>query len=214
MGHSGHASIGGLGSTAFDVLHHANVPVLIVPKNAPSPSATHQLEGLNILLAVDGSQAADEATEWLNQVAPLWSAKIALFCVARDVVPTSGAAMAMPGVVQPVGPGAGVYWLATDSEPAGWEEAANLAQEETERTLKQARMLLTNCPPVSEEIGHGAPAASIVDYADSHGADLIVMGRRGHSLIGNIFNSVSYSVVQHAPVPVLVVTSTSDQEHS
>lgn len=216
MGHSGHASIGGLGSTAFDVLHRANVPVLIVPKSGSSEN----LSGPHIVLAVDGTTTSDEATQWLNHLARRWSPKISLFCVTHDVSPSPAGSVAMgvplAGMDQAVGgmPTGGVYWLPSDVASGGWEEAAKRAQEETDRTLKRARMMLPDCPPEREEIGKGAAAASILDYAETSGADLIVMGRRDHSMVGNIFNSVSYSVVRHSPIPVLVVSSESDEEKS
>jgi len=219
MGDSGHASIGGLGSTAFDVLHHANVAVLIVPKDIKS-EPSENLSGPHIVLAVDGTTTSDEATKWLNQLARRWSPKISLFCVTHDVIPSPAGSVEMgvplAGMGQAVGglPGGGVYWPPSDVASAGWEEAGKLAQEETDRTLMRARMLLPDCPPEREEIGKGAAAASILDYAETSGADLIVMGRRDHSMVGNIFNSVSYSVVRHAPVPVLVVSSESDEENS
>lgn len=219
MGHSGHASIGGLGSTAFDVLHRANVPVLIVPKGIHfEPS--ENLDGPHIVLAVDATTSSDEAAKWLNQLARRWSPKVSLFCVAHDVTPSPAgpAAMGIPsaGVNQAAGgmQAGGVYWLLSDVASAGWEQAAKRSQEETERTLKRARTLLPDCQPEREEMGKGAAAASIIDYAKTSGADLIVMGRRDHTMVGNIFNSVSYSVVRHSPIPVLVVSSESDEENS
>ena len=59
---------------------------------------------------------------------------------------------------------------------------------------------------LSIKITHGAPGARIADYADSVGADLIVMpshGRTGiaHMLIG----SVTERTIRHAKCPVLVL---------
>lgn len=225
MGHSGHASLGGLGSTAFEVLHQANIPVLLVPREI----ADHIEEGplsrpLKIVLAVNGSKPSDEAAEWLNQNMGNFAVEIHLFCVSHDVVPspmgmreTSASAGIPVGAVAPVMggvPGGGVYWLPTEAATAGWEEAARLAQQETENTLERSATLLTNCPPVTREAGSGAPAEAIRNYAESVHADLIVMGRRDHSMVGNIFNSVSYSVVQHSKVPVLVVSSEVEQDEA
>lgn len=52
----------------------------------------------------------------------------------------------------------------------------------------------------------GNPGRVICDLAHSHGADLIVMGRRGHSRLMELFlGSVSNHVLHHAPCSVHVV---------
>ncbi|MEH2281845.1 MAG: universal stress protein [Nostoc sp.] len=52
----------------------------------------------------------------------------------------------------------------------------------------------------------GNPGRIICDLAHSHGADLIVMGRRGHSRLMELFlGSVSNHVLHHAPCSVHVV---------
>lgn len=58
----------------------------------------------------------------------------------------------------------------------------------------------------------GSPLTKILDYAQDHDIDLIVMGTHGrtglpHFLIG----SVAERVVRHAPCPVLTVRPTADQ---
>jgi len=51
----------------------------------------------------------------------------------------------------------------------------------------------------------GDPAAALVDYANRHQADLIVMGARGHSALRRFLGSVSSHVVAEAPCSVTVV---------
>jgi len=52
----------------------------------------------------------------------------------------------------------------------------------------------------------GRPATAIVDEAEAFGADLVVVGSRGHGPIQSmVLGSVSAEVVDHAPCPVLVV---------
>jgi nucleotide-binding universal stress UspA family protein len=54
--------------------------------------------------------------------------------------------------------------------------------------------------------GHGRPADVIVEEAEESGADLIVVGTRGHGATRQLFmGSVSTNVVHHAPCDVLVV---------
>lgn len=52
----------------------------------------------------------------------------------------------------------------------------------------------------------GRPGKTICDLAKSWSADLVVLGRRGRSGLGEFFlGSVSTYVVHHAPCPVMVV---------
>jgi nucleotide-binding universal stress UspA family protein len=54
--------------------------------------------------------------------------------------------------------------------------------------------------------GHGNPADVIVQEAEDSGADLIVVGTRGHNAARRVLlGSVSTNVVHHATVDVLVV---------
>lgn len=57
-------------------------------------------------------------------------------------------------------------------------------------------------------IAEGRPAKTIVEHAVEGGYDLIIMGSRGRSGLTELFlGSVSHNVVQHSPVPVLIMKS-------
>jgi nucleotide-binding universal stress UspA family protein len=59
---------------------------------------------------------------------------------------------------------------------------------------------------VSSAIETGDPAPVIADKAREIGADLVVVGSRGHTGIGSLFmGSVSTKIVQIAPCSVMVV---------
>lgn len=61
---------------------------------------------------------------------------------------------------------------------------------------------------VSFLIWEGEPGESIVEAAESEGADLVVVGSHGRGTVGRfLIGSVSDHVVRHAAVPVLVVRS-------
>lgn len=49
------------------------------------------------------------------------------------------------------------------------------------------------------------PSYVIIDQAAKCGCDLIIMGSRGLTGIKEFLGSVSHGVVQHAPVPVMIV---------
>ena len=85
------------------------------------------------------------------------------------------------------------------------EEAERLLKEQTElvasggATVREAH--LTMAPPVD----------AILDLSEELGADLIVVGSRGHGPIGRLLlGSVSESVVHHATRPVLVLRGGQD----
>jgi nucleotide-binding universal stress UspA family protein len=64
-------------------------------------------------------------------------------------------------------------------------------------------------------IWEGDPAESIVDAAQSEGADVIVVGSHGRGALGRaLIGSVSDQVVRRAPCPVLVVRSTIGRDSS
>lgn len=56
-----------------------------------------------------------------------------------------------------------------------------------------------------EAVADTSPAEAIAKYAATHGADLIVMGRRGLGALRGMLGSVSYGVLHSAEMPVLTV---------
>ncbi len=58
-------------------------------------------------------------------------------------------------------------------------------------------------------IADGRPASVISDVADSQSADVIVVGRRGRSAVGElVLGSVSHELALHAHRPVLLIEPT------
>ena len=59
---------------------------------------------------------------------------------------------------------------------------------------------------VNLQIVEGPAAEAILRYAETEGCDLIIMGSRGLGMLqGLLLGSVSYRVLHHATIPVLVV---------
>lgn len=53
---------------------------------------------------------------------------------------------------------------------------------------------------------HGDPAEEIGSLAGTLGADLIVVGSRGHGpIVGKLMGSVSQALATHSPIPVTIV---------
>jgi nucleotide-binding universal stress UspA family protein len=161
---------------------------------------------MRILLAIDGSGPAGRALELVDRAA--WPAGSVIRVAAAlehgsDLVGNphiaplhTGSPDAAPAELG-AGSGGGVHdaeiSLAQRLDEA--LDAAVLELGRPDRTVE--RMLL-----------HGRAATAIVAEAASFGADLLVVGHRGHGRIQTmLLGSVSTEVVDHAPCPVLVARS-------
>jgi nucleotide-binding universal stress UspA family protein len=89
-----------------------------------------------------------------------------------------------------------------------------IQQEHLQKELDHARAWLQDCQNQAERQGLqvesdcrvGEPSQEICHAAQDWGADLVVIGRRGHQGLSEIvLGSVSNYVVHHAPCSVLVV---------
>ena len=84
-----------------------------------------------------------------------------------------------------------------------------LKEREADARTRLRRMLATNAPETKRTeivVSAASPARAIVEYAESHGIDLIVMGTHGRNAITQLLlGSVAEKVVRSAPCPVLTV---------
>jgi nucleotide-binding universal stress UspA family protein len=84
-----------------------------------------------------------------------------------------------------------------------------LIEEQTRRgeeMLTAARSILGEGFEIQSELLFGSPAERILEYAESKGCDLIVMGTRGRSgLAGLLLGSQVQKVIAHSTCPVLAV---------
>jgi nucleotide-binding universal stress UspA family protein len=77
------------------------------------------------------------------------------------------------------------------------------AHRTTSSVVEKAKFAGLHAEPI---ILKGNPAEKILDFADKHDIDMIVVGSLGKSEIERfVLGSVSEKVVRHAKVPVLVV---------
>jgi nucleotide-binding universal stress UspA family protein len=134
-----------------------------------------------IIWATDGSDAADAA---LPQV--------------RDLASTNGTAVVVLHCEETfVGPRA--YGLDVNVDESDLQE----------KIKKQAAQLENDGFDVKMEFvagRSGIAAHAIADAAENDGADLIVVGTRGHTAIGGLLlGSVTQRLLQVAPCPVLAV---------
>ncbi|MEI7742745.1 MAG: universal stress protein [Chloroflexota bacterium] len=148
---------------------------------------------MRILLAVDGSVSSDRATTLVASLA-----------FPPDSVVRIVAAQ------QPYSDALAMSWAAMG------DAGTNLESEEEvdARHLKEAvaRAESTVAQPGLKVEGfllHGRPGTAIVDEAVAFGADVVVLGSRGHGTIATmLLGSTAAEIVDHAPCPVLVARHT------
>ncbi len=75
------------------------------------------------------------------------------------------------------------------------------------RALEGAEALCVDAGlPFEREIGSGDPAATLIEMAERHGCEAIILGARGlGALHGALLGSVSQAVLRASKVPVTVV---------
>lgn len=137
-----------------------------------------------IIAALDGSESSKKAAQFASDLARSTGARLVLLSVLEQ-----------PTLV-----------------PFGPLDAYAFGKKEAEEQLTNVRAMLDSIshelPPerVEKRVEFGVPADVIVDQADLLGADLIVLGSRGHTPAQRfLLGSVSDRVVHHARVPVTVV---------
>jgi nucleotide-binding universal stress UspA family protein len=142
---------------------------------------------MRILLALDGSEHAGRARDLVDGID--WPDGTVIRVVAA--VDRRGDLVGMPGA--PVGKG-DPREIET-STVRRLQDTIDLAVLNLERPGRAVERILLR----------GRPASAIVKEARGFGADLVVLGSRGHGQIRSmLLGSVSAEVVDHAPCPVLV----------
>ena len=138
----------------------------------------------HILVPMDGSPQSDDA-------------------LAFALTEHADAAITLLTVIDPVEGG----YSTPVSTPGSSEEWYRAAKEDAEELFEEARELAGDrAAPLDHEIETGRPANVIVEYAEEHGIDQIVMGSHGREGVSRILlGSVAETVVRGSPVPVTVV---------
>ncbi len=135
----------------------------------------------HILIAVDGSGHSDKALAYARGMAASFGARLMLV-------------HAYPHTSDLLGYG-------------DFERLVSRRQAAGQDVIDAARNLLDDTGlDVHENLLEGPEAEAILAAAETHGADLIVMGTRGRgSIEGLVFGSVSRKVTHLAPCPVLLI---------
>ena len=180
-----------LGSVSQWVLQEASCSVLVARKM--SRGKKHD-QGMNLLLATDGSPDSRAAVEFVKTTAlPAFSYVTILHVVKKHVYETGQA-------------------LTADSKNES--ELAKLAEElleirgrEGAKLLEQTRKAVSSPDlTITERLVYGNPADEILKTSRYMRADLIVMGSRGTTGVKRMFmGSVSNKVAHSAGCPVAVI---------
>jgi nucleotide-binding universal stress UspA family protein len=169
-----------LGSVSQQLLHRTNGPLAIIRPAGPG-DVTATPRG-RIVVGVDDSASARRALHWAADEARLRG-------VPLDVVRAWQ-------VLYPVAAPVAGYPVDVDAMEA-------TARAGLDRTL--AALGADGLPePVAGRLVQGPAGPAILDAA--RGADLIVLGTRGHGAVtGALLGSVTHQVARHAPGPVVVI---------
>lgn len=137
----------------------------------------------HVLLPIDGSDAASTAVSFVYEQFP--DARVTLLHVINPSRAGYGAQAGIPSFSEE------------------WYEDAEAAAEEL---FDEARADAPSGVTVDTAVEVGQPSRVIVDYADDHGIDQIVMGSHGRQGVARVLlGSVAETVVRRAHVPVTVV---------
>ncbi|CAN5557938.1 universal stress protein [soil metagenome] len=141
-----------------------------------------------ILVGIDGSESSIDAADYAIEMAKKDGAQVIALTVNR--IPLSS------------------YGLATPQEEVKQSKENEEMQEFKEWLDKISQNAKQNSVQVKKEIINSQMSveAAIVEYAESEGVDLIVIGTRGNSGIKNmLLGSIASGVVKYATCPVMVV---------
>jgi nucleotide-binding universal stress UspA family protein len=148
---------------------------------------------VQVLIATDGSEGAVAAAQ---QALRLMTPEASVLVLAVAETPVDSTAGLDSGF------GGGV----TDPEvvEVEWEAGRMHAEDAVRRTIEG----LGPRAGVASRIEGGNAATAICEVAQEVGADVVVVGSRGHGFLRRaLLGSVSSHVLHHAPCPVLVVRS-------
>ena len=174
-----------LGSTAERVVQHAPCAVLVVRAHAPKGAKETAARRMKILVPLDFSKCAQIGLEYAIDFAGKWKADLILLHSVQ---------------VQPI---------ITPEHVAAYERTPSLGVIERAARAQMRRVTSkTDFGDVAHKttIAVGHPAQQICQYAEDHGADLIITATHGHTGFAHVLiGSVAEHVVRHALCPVLVV---------
>ena len=140
----------------------------------------HNTHFRKLLVGYDGSPQSDKAVDIAFSLAKCLDAAVLLFAVVRPPEPATSVEL-----------------------EAVLDDAKEHFEEGFKKILEKARSLDVE---VKTDMAVGHPAEQIIHRAEMDGIDLIILGRRGRSMISRMMlGSVSERALRYAHCPVMVV---------
>jgi len=173
-----------LGGVAAAVIHHATLPVLLIPvrkgnqKDTPEAQVSDGHILRHVLFPTDFSDFAKRAFTCLIEIANQETEKITLFHVQDRI----------------------------RIEPHLTYRLDEFNQVDENR-LTAMRSDLNTRVHVAIKTVFGHPSVEILNEIEEGNVSMVVMGSRGRGFVGEVFlGSVSHNVARKSPVPVLIIT--------
>lgn len=182
-------------SVADKMARSAACPVLFVRAGGAKRDWNIHRRFVHILVPLDGTRASEHALRPAIEMANLDDARVTLLHVAQP---------------QLVGAAVGTGSFQTGGEPdIDPEEAERMSRaylHSVAELVEQQRVR----PHTDVHFLIGAPAQEILDFADGHAADLVVMTTRGLGGVRRmVLGSTATSVLHHARAAVMLVPPVS-----
>jgi nucleotide-binding universal stress UspA family protein len=141
-----------------------------------------------ILVGIDGSESSIDAADYAIEMAKKDGAQVIALTVNRIPLSSYGLATPQDEVKQSI----------ENEDMQEFKEWLDKISQNAKRNSIQLKKEIINSQMSVE--------AAIVEYAESEGVDLIVIGTRGNSGIKNmLIGSIASGVVKYATCPVMVV---------
>ncbi len=150
----------------------------------------------HILVPLDGSELAEKALAPAGQIATAMAQRIG---DQRDAPSAEPVRLVLLRVVSPMA------MLAAD--PMLYDEMVRMSTDEAQAYLNNAVLALSEAPVAVETVAvSGSPADAIVQYAEEHGIDLIIMSSHGRTGSSRwVYGSVAEKVMHHAPCATAII---------
>lgn len=140
----------------------------------------------NILVSVDGSPDSERALSEAIDLARCENARLTILT-----------AVSRPPSLAYLGISAGAA-----------QELADAFEKEARQTIEQARERVPQEVSVETILTENQIQDALLDRIEKGGHDLLVMGSRGRGAVAStVLGSVSHDMLNHSPVPVLIVHS-------
>lgn len=192
IGTRGLSALRGLlvGSVALTLAQASPIPVWLMPPNARCPAEFGRR--MKLLVAVDGSEASNQAAAWAARVAPAFGdCSIELICARPEFGPV-GAALGVPG-----------------DTTRNWGEDLGRAAIDAARAAMGDAGSRAAC-----QLVHGNVVPALCQAASRSEADAIVIGPRNHGALRKAaLGSVSSALLQTATCSVIVVRGEGDSHN-